>query len=121
MTGIYPDEYIRTVLETFAALGEPNRLRIVELLRSGAHPVGDIGAKLDMHQPQVSKHLRVLREAGLVHVEVRAQRRLYALKPEPLRELSTWLERFREIWDARFDRLDDYLEQMKKSRSGKKK
>lgn len=105
------------VLETFTALAEPNRLRIVELLRTGARPVGDIGERLHMQQPQVSKHLRVLRDAGLVAVEARAQQRVYQLRAEPLRELSEWLERFRNIVEARFDRLDDHLEQMKKARA----
>jgi DNA-binding transcriptional ArsR family regulator len=109
------------VIETLAALAEPNRLRIVELLRTGARPVGEIGERLDLAQPQVSKHLRVLKDAGLVDVEVRAQQRLYELRPEPLRELNEWLERFRAIWDARFDRLDDYLEHMKTRGRTKKK
>ena len=109
------------MIETFAALAEPNRLRIVELLRAGARPVGEIGERLHLPQPQVSKHLRVLKDAGLVDVEVRAQQRLYELRPEPLRELGEWLERFRAILDARFDRLDDYLEHMKKTRGRTKK
>ena len=112
---------IRHVIATLAALAEPNRLRIVELLRSGARPVGEIGERLHLQQPQVSKHLRVLKEAGLVDVEVRAQQRLYELKPEPLRELNEWLERFRNIWDERFDRLDDYLDHMKKTRTRTRK
>jgi len=105
------------VIATFTALAEPNRLRIVELLRSGALPVGEIGERLHLQQPQVSKHLRVLKEAGLVEAEVRAQHRYYELRPEPLRELSAWLERFRAIVDARYDRLEGYLEEMKKTRS----
>jgi DNA-binding transcriptional ArsR family regulator len=113
--------HIQSVIETMAALAEPNRLRIVELLRAGARPVGDISERLHLQQPQVSKHLRVLKEAGLVEVEVRAQQRLYELRPEPLRELNEWLERFRSIWDARFDRLDDYLDRMKKTRKRTKK
>jgi DNA-binding transcriptional ArsR family regulator len=104
------------VIETFAALAEPNRFRIVELLRAGACPVGEIGERLHLQQPQVSKHLRVLREAGLVDVEVRAQQRLYELRAEPLRQLNEWLDRFRSIWDARFDRLDTYLDGMKRAR-----
>jgi DNA-binding transcriptional ArsR family regulator len=109
------------MIETLTALAEPNRLRIVELLRAGARPVGEIGERLQLAQPLVSKHLRVLKDAGLVDVEVRAQQRLYELRPEPLRELSEWIERFRSIWDARFDRLDDYLEQMKKTRGRTRK
>lgn len=109
------------MIATFAALAEPNRLRIVELLRSGARPVGEIGEKLHLQQPQVSKHLRVLKEAGLVDVEVRAQHRYYELRPEPLRELEAWLERFRAITNERLDRLDDYLAQMEKARDRTKK
>lgn len=104
------------MLTTFSALADGNRLRIVELLRSGARPVGEIGARLHLAQPQVSKHLRVLRDAGLVEVEVRAQQRIYELRPEPLRELHEWLARFQAIWDERLDRLDDYLQEMKKTR-----
>jgi len=109
------------VLATFTALAEPNRLRIVELLRSGAQPVGEIGERLHLQQPQVSKHLRVLKDAGLVGVEVRAQHRFYELRPEPLRELEVWLERFREVWDARLDRLEDYAVQLQKARARTKK
>lgn len=95
------------VIETFAALGEPNRLRIVELLRSGPRAVGAIGDALQLNQPQVSKHLRVLKAARLVEVEPRAQQRLYGLAPAPLREMSEWLDRYRRIWDERLDRLED--------------
>jgi DNA-binding transcriptional ArsR family regulator len=104
------------VIETLTALAEPNRLRIVELLRSGPRPVGEIGERLRLAQPQVSKHLRVLKEAKLVAVRPEAQMRVYELRPEPLRELERWLERFRENLDARFDRLDAHLEKMKRSR-----
>jgi DNA-binding transcriptional ArsR family regulator len=109
------------VIETLAALAEPNRLRIVELLRAGAYPVGEIGERLHLRQPQVSKHLRVLKDAGFVNVEVRGPQRLYELRPEPLRELSDWVESFREVLDARFDRLDAHLERMKKARAKTKK
>jgi len=104
------------VIETLTALAEPNRLRIVELLRSGPRPVGEIGDALRLAQPQVSKHLRVLKDAKLVDVKPQAQMRVYELRPEPLRELEKWLERFRESLDARFDRLDAHLEKMKRSR-----
>lgn len=99
------------MVETFAALAEPNRLRIIELLRTGAQPVAEITARLRLQQPQVSKHLRVLRESGLVTAEVRAQQRLYALRAEPLRELDTWLARYRDLWLARLDQLDELLAQ----------
>ena len=102
------------MVETFAALAEPNRFRIVELLRSGPRTVNDIGDRLDLNQPQVSKHLRVLKAAGLVEVEPRAQQRLYELCAAPLRELHDWLDRYRELWDARAKALDDLLEEMEK-------
>jgi DNA-binding transcriptional ArsR family regulator len=110
LTGIYTIEHILLVMiETFSALAEPNRLRIVELLRSGPRPVGEICVALPLAQPQVSKHLRVLRKAGLVDVQPRAQQRIYELRAAPLRELGEWLERFRKIWADRHDRLDELL------------
>jgi DNA-binding transcriptional ArsR family regulator len=100
------------MIETFAALAEPNRFRIVELLRSGPRAVGEIGERLDLNQPQVSKHLRVLRDAGMVDVLPRAQQRLYGLRPQPLRQLHGWLERYRRIWEERFEALDGLLEEL---------
>jgi len=110
------------MVATFAALAEPNRFRIVELLRAGPRPVNDIGDRLALSQPQVSKHLRVLKEAGLVDVEPRAQQRVYELRAKPLRELHAWLERYRQLWDERFGDLDDLLEdlQTKEKRRGRK-
>lgn len=98
------------MLETFTALAEPNRLRIVELLRDGPRTVGAIGVELHLAQPQVSKHLRVLKAAQLVKVEPRAQQRFYALHGKPLRELGEWLEHYRQIWDERLDQLDELIE-----------
>lgn len=97
------------MVETFAALAEPNRFRIVELLRSGARTVNEIGERLDLNQPQVSKHLRVLKDAGLVEVEPRAQQRVYELRAKPLRALHDWLDRYRKVWDVRFEALDELL------------
>ncbi|WP_373230676.1 ArsR/SmtB family transcription factor [Cohnella sp.] len=94
---------------TFSALAEPNRLDIVELLRDGPLSVGEITDRLDLQQPQASKHLRVLSDAGLVDVQPMANRRIYKLRPQPLLEMDVWLESFRRVWDERFDRLDDYL------------
>lgn len=102
------------MLETFAALAEPNRFRIVELLRQGPRAVGDIGDRLRLNQPQVSKHLRVLKEAGLVDVQARAQQRLYALRAQPLRELSRWVERYRRLWEDRFEELDELVRELTK-------
>jgi len=99
-------------IATLRALAEPNRLRIVELLRTGPLAVGEIGERLGMRQPQVSKHLRVLKEAGLAVVRVDAQRRLHALRPEPLRELDAWLEPYRRVWTARLDALERRLDAM---------
>ncbi len=101
------------MLETFRALAEPNRLQIVELLLTGPRPVGDMVDQLGLRQPQVSKHLRVLSEAGLVDVRVDAQRRIYALRPAPLQEMEAWLERYRRIWESNFQRLDALLDHMK--------
>jgi DNA-binding transcriptional ArsR family regulator len=102
------------VIETFAALAEPNRFRIVELLRAGPRPVNEIGERLHLNQPQVSKHLRVLKESGLVDVQPRAQQRLYELRAQPLRQLHGWLDRYRQLWDARVDELDDIIEEIKR-------
>ncbi len=101
------------MIETFAALAEPNRFRIVELLRRGPHAVNDIGDRLHLNQPQVSKHLRVLKEVGLVDVQARAQQRVYELRAEPLRELNSWLQRYRRIWEERFEELDQLVEELK--------
>jgi len=104
------------VTETFAALAEPNRFRIVELLRVGARSVNEIGERLDIKQSQVSKHLRVLKEARLVEVEARAQQRLYGLRAEPLRELNDWLARYRDLWDERFRVLDGLLTELEQKK-----
>src|SRR5216117_2976796 len=105
---------------TFSALAEPNRLQIVELLRHRPLPVGQIAERLRLGQPQVSKHLRVLSEAGLVQVHPVAQQRIYALRPEPLRELDRWLEQFRRSWEDRFDRVDDVLRELKQGNKEKR-
>jgi DNA-binding transcriptional ArsR family regulator len=109
------------VIETFAALAEPSRFRIVELLRAGPRPVGEIVERLELGQPQVSKHLRVLKDAGLVEVQPRAQQRVYELRAAPLRELHGWLERYRRLWDERFDALDHLLEELKHNEATERK
>ncbi|MGF9915868.1 metalloregulator ArsR/SmtB family transcription factor [Paenibacillus ehimensis] len=98
-----------------SALAEPNRLKIVELLRDGPLTVGEIADRLGLHQPQASKHLRVLSEAGLVEMQPVANRRIYRLRPQPLLELNRWLASFSRVWEERFDRLDDYLLELQKS------
>jgi DNA-binding transcriptional ArsR family regulator len=102
------------VIETLAALAEPTRYRIVELLRSGPRAVNDIGERLELSQPQVSKHLKVLKEAGLVDVQPVAQQRLYELRGKPLRQLHGWLERYRRIWDERFEQMDELVEELER-------
>ncbi len=101
------------MIATLRALAEPNRLHIVELLRDGPLPVGDMVNRLGLRQPQVSKHLRVLSDAGLVDVRVDAQRRIYALRPAPLHELEVWLEKYRSLWEGNFQRLDAVLDELK--------
>ena len=101
------------MLATLQALAEPHRFQIVELLRDGPRPVGDMVQRLRPRQPQVSKHLRVLSDAGLVDVRVDAQRRIYALRPAPLQELEVWLARYRRLWEDNFQRLDALLDDLK--------
>jgi len=93
----------------WAALMEPNRLHIVELLRDGPLTVGEIVERLGLQQPQVSKHLKVLSDTDIVEVQPQANRRIYKLRREPFQELESWLQSFRRLWEERFDRLDDYL------------
>src|SRR5258707_12269600 len=100
------------MMTTFHALAEPMRRRILDLLREQPRFVGELGELLDISQPGVWKHLRVLREAGLVRVRQDAQRRWYELRPEPLAEVDAWLTSYRHLWAARMDRLDDYLHEL---------
>lgn len=100
------------MIKTLNALAEPNRLHIVELLQDSPRSVGEIVDKLQLSQPQVSKHLRVLVQAGLAEVQPQAQRRIYKLRPEPFQELNDWLGSFRQVWEERFEQLDDYLKEM---------
>jgi DNA-binding transcriptional ArsR family regulator len=109
------------MMATLRALAERNRFQIVELLRDGPRPVGDMVNRLGLRQPQVSKHLRVLSDAGLVEVRVDAQRRIYALRPAPLQELEAWLERYRRIWEASYQRLDALLDEMKAKEKKRKR
>jgi DNA-binding transcriptional ArsR family regulator len=105
----------------FEIVVEPNRRAILSLLVSSEQSVGEIERQLRMSQPMVSKHLRVLRDAGFVESTVDAQRRLYRLKPEPFRELDRWLEQFRRFWSTHIDALERYLDRMDPSQSTKTK
>src|SRR5690242_269995 len=99
----------------FEIIAEPNRRAILALLVSSEQSVGEIERRLRMPQPTVSKHLRVLREAGFVESTVDAQRRLYRLTPEPLQEIDAWLAQFRGFWSAHVDALERYLDRMDKT------
>jgi DNA-binding transcriptional ArsR family regulator len=108
------------VQSTFEIIAEPNRRAILSLLVSSQQSVGEIERQLRMSQPTVSKHLRVLRDAGFVESTVDAQRRLYRLEPEPLQELDAWLAPFRRFWSAHLDALErhlDHMGEMKPARS----
>ena len=120
LTGIYVKKYILAVESVFEVLAEPNRRAILGLLVSSEKSVGEIERQLRMPQPTVSKHLRVLREAGFVEASVDAQRRLYRLKPEPLQEVDAWLAPFRQFWAAHVDALERHLDKMDQATPTKK-
>ena len=105
----------------FAIIAEPNRRAILSLLVLSQQSVGEIERRLRMPQPTVSKHLRVLRDAGFVESTVDAQRRLYRLKPEPLQEVDDWLDQFRRFWSGRLDALERHLDRMDRSTPTKEK
>ncbi len=105
----------------FEIIAEPSRRAILSLLVSSQHSVGEIERQLNMPQPAVSKHLRVLRDAGFVESTVDAQRRLYRLKPEPFQEVDAWLAQFRRFWSAHVDALERHLDQMDPPTTTKKK
>jgi DNA-binding transcriptional ArsR family regulator len=113
--------YVVTVESVFGIIAEPNRRAILSLLAASEQSVGEIERQLQMPQPTVSKHLRVLREAGFVASTVDAQRRLYRLNPEPLQELDAWLAPFRRFWSAHLDALERHLERADRSTSAKAK
>jgi DNA-binding transcriptional ArsR family regulator len=104
------------VSTTIEVMAEPSRLHILEELRSGEQPVHVLVARLAISQPAVSKHLRVLRDAGLVEVRPDGQRRLYSLRPAPLIELDNWLEPYRQMWRNSLDRLEEHLAESQTSR-----
>jgi DNA-binding transcriptional ArsR family regulator len=120
LTRIYSIEYTQRVESVFDIIAEPNRRAILSLLVSSEQSVGEIERQLHMSQPAVSKHLRVLRDAGFVESTVDAQRRLYRLKPEPLREMDAWLAQFRRFWSAHVDALERHLDRMNQDRKDQK-
>jgi DNA-binding transcriptional ArsR family regulator len=105
---------VATELAALQVLAEPRRLQILDLLRERERPVGELVDRLGVSQPAVSKHLRVLRDAGLVEARPDAQRRLYRIRPEPLAELDEWLSSYRELWTTHLDRLEDHLDRRRK-------
>ena len=118
MTGICLGGHAEGVNSVFEVLAEPRRRQILDLVRGGECSVNELAAILAMNQPAVSKHLRVLREAGLVRVRVDEQRRRYRLSPEPLRELDRWLAPYRAAWGASLDLLERHLDQMTDGETG---
>ena len=103
---------------TFAALADPTRRAILERLASGEATVGELAAPFAISQPAVSKHLRVLKEAGLISQSREAQRRPCRLEPERLDQVADWVEEYRRVWDNRLDRLDDYLQDLQRKGNG---
>ena len=106
---------------SFAILAEPNRRAILTLLASSERSVGELERRLRIPQTSVSKHLRVLREAGFVEPRVEAQRRVYRLRPEPFREVDAWLAPFRRFWEERVDALERHLDRLQTAKKGKQR
>lgn len=106
--------------DVFQTLADPTRRRIVDALRHGERAVNDIVATVEIDQSGVSRHLRILGEAGFVRVRPEGSRRLYSLRPEPFRELEEWMNGYRSLWDKRLDRLGEELERRQKARAAKK-
>lgn len=110
-----------TQLDAFQTLADPTRRRIVETLRAGERQVNDIVERAGVHQSGVSRHLRILHDAGFVAMRADGQRHLYSLRPEPFRELDAWLARYRGLWEARLDRLGAALEERREGRKKKER
>ena len=104
-------------IDAFQTLADPTRRRIVEVLRGGERPVSDLVGAVEIDQSGVSRHLRILFEAGFVQVRPDGQRRLYSLRPEPFLALDSWVGRYRALWEARLDRFAQALERKRKGRS----
>ena len=121
LTRIFLIGHTVRVNSVFEVLAEPRRRQILDLVRDGECSVNELVARLAMNQPAVSKHLRVLREAGLVRVRVDEQRRLYRLTPDPLRELDQWLAPYRLAWVSSLDKLERHLDQMDQGQTGEER
>jgi DNA-binding transcriptional ArsR family regulator len=105
-------------MSIFQALADPTRVRIVEALIGGEQPVNDLVDKMDIHQTGVSRHLRILQEAGFVQARPDGQRRLYSLRPEPFRALDAWVTQYRQLWAGRLDKFATELDKRTKARAG---
>jgi DNA-binding transcriptional ArsR family regulator len=108
-------------ISAFETLADPTRRLIVESLRGGERPVNDIVAAVDIHQSGVSRHLRLLQEAGFVRVRPQGPQRFYSLRPEPFREMDVWLAGYRSLWEARLDRFGAALARKQKTRAARRK
>jgi DNA-binding transcriptional ArsR family regulator len=104
-----------TTTDAFNAVAEPRRRQILDLLAQGERPVNDLVELLGLAQPQVSKHLRVLREVDLVHVRDEGRQRMYRLNPEPLRPIHDWLAKYEHAWNKRFDLMDDVIDELREA------
>ena len=107
-----------TTADAFNAVAEPRRREILDLLANGERPVNDLAALLGLSQPQVSKHLRVLREVGLVDVRDQGRQRMYRLNGEPLKPIHDWVKNYERTWNARFDAMDELLDELKGEEQG---
>ena len=107
-----------TTTDAFNAVAEPRRRQILDALASGERPVNDLVRALDLAQPQVSKHLKVLREVGLVDVRDEGRRRMYSLNGRSLKPIHDWVKNYERMWNERFDQLEDVLEELKKEEEG---
>ena len=105
---------------SFSTLADPTRLLILDVLRGGERPVNDLVAAVDIHQSGVSRHLRILQEAGFVSVRPEGAQRFYSLRPEPFQELDMWIAQYRKLWEARLDRFAAALERKQKARAKRK-
>jgi DNA-binding transcriptional ArsR family regulator len=121
LTCIYLSKYIHRVETSFGIIAEPNRRAILSLLAASERSVSEIEHKLRMSQPSVSKHLKVLRDAGFVEARVDAQRRVYRIRPEPLEEIDAWLAPFRHFWSAHVDALERHLDRVEQGPRAKGK
>lgn len=107
--------------DVFEVVADPTRRRMLELLGENERSVGELVAEFNIHQPGISRHLRILHDAGLVDVRKDAQRRIYSIRPEPLRELDDWIDQYRALWDQRLDQLATHLERRKQGLAARRK